>query len=189
MKHAFVFLMFGLGFVVPLQAQRSTTVIPRQTEPTLPYEIEGEAKRFLQAFQETVKYLADKNNAEDQKRYIAAAAVKDFAKGAMIEIQNGNKKEPLTPDAYFKRLINLKYEQVKISFELVKVAKSEILSRDNYQVQYEIKQIFQGTRDGKVVYADFTIKTIDMFFVYTPKTKLWTKKYGWVRALHSQRVK
>ncbi|MEO0043773.1 MAG: hypothetical protein RL329_3221 [Bacteroidota bacterium] len=184
-----VFLILGLGFLVPLQAQRPTTVMPRQTEPTLPYAIEGEAKSFLQDFQETVKFLADKSNSENQKRYTTAAAVKLFAKGAMIEIANGSQKTSLTPAAYFTRLINLKYEQVKIGFELVKVAQSKELSPDNYQVQYEIKQTFQGTRNGKVVYADFTIKTIDMFFVYTPKTKKWTKQYGWVRALHSQRVK
>jgi hypothetical protein len=184
-----VFLILGLWFTVALQAQSPTTVMPRQTEPTLPYAIEGEARSFLQGFQETVKYLADKSNSDDQKRLLAATEVKRFAKGAMMEIANGSKKDKLTPAAYFGRLINLKYEQVTIGFELVKVAKSEELVRDSFRVQYEIKQTFQGTLNGKVVYADFTIKTIDMFFVYTPKTKKWTKQYGWVRALHSQRVK
>jgi hypothetical protein len=175
--------------VLPLSAQRTTNIMPRQTEPTIPEVILSEAKNFLQDFEATVKFLADKSKDDDQKRVLAQNTAKKFANGAIIEIANGSQKTRLTPIAYFNRLINLKYEQVQIGFELVKAEQSKQLSKDNYQVQYEIKQTFQGTLNGKVVYADFTIKTIDMFFVYTPKTKLWTKQYGWVRALHSQRVK
>jgi hypothetical protein len=181
------FLMLTLWVTFPMQAQRPN-IMPRQTEPTIPDAILTEAQSFLQEFQEVVKFLADKNNSDDQKRFTAAAAVKQFAKGAMIEIANGDKITKLTPAQYFKRLIDLKYEQVKIGFKLGKAARSEQLSRDNYKVQYEITQTFQGIRNKKVAYADFTIKTIDMFFAYTPKTKMWTKQYGWVRALHSERV-
>lgn len=180
--------LFWLSMALPLGAQQPNLVPQQRVEPDVPTVLQAEAQLFLIEFQKTAQFLADKSNEYTQKVYRAETFVKKFRTDAVIEVMNGKKVIKLTPLQYFHRLIDLKYEQVNITFKLVKNNGVNRVEKDQYKSQYVIQQDTRLSTDGTVVYADYTIKTIDMFFVYTPQTKTWTKQYGHVKALQNQRT-
>jgi hypothetical protein len=102
---------------------------------------------------------------------------------------NGNDKITLTPKNYFERLIDLNYDTVEIGFTVNKQSAFKKTTDNWWTTQYEITQSFTGSRNGKPVAEDFTIKTIDLYFLYTAATNSWTKKYGHVLAHSSQKTK
>jgi hypothetical protein len=166
-------------------------VSAQQTESNYPRVLDTEAVTFLQKFQEVVTYLADKRNPDAQKRLLADSFAQHFQADALIEVVNGSKTERLKPSVYFRRLIDLKYETVAITFAINKRNHLVSTAQNRWNAQYEIGQTFKGTRKGKkgeITVADYTIKTVDMHFVYTPQTKTWTKQFGHVKTIYNQRL-
>jgi hypothetical protein len=177
MKHSFAILLFFWSVAATAQEQNPPVAIP------------GAASEFLRDFQNAVKYLADKTIPRPRRMQFAASFAKTFAPDAVIQVMNGNDKITLTPKNYFERLIDLNYDTVEIGFTVNKQSPFKKTTDNWWTTQYEITQSFTGSRNGKPVAEDFTIKTIDLYFLYTAATNSWTKKYGNVRAHSSQKPK
>jgi hypothetical protein len=175
MKHSFAILLLMWSVVATAQEKNPPIVIP------------GEASKFLIDFQKAVMYLADRTIPAANRIQYAQSFAKKFAKDAIIQVMNGDKKESLTPLKYFYRLIELNYDKVEIGFVVNKQSPFKETADGWWTTQYELTQSFKGLRNGEPVVADYTIKTIDLYFWYTAATKSWTKKYGHVLAHSSKR--
>jgi hypothetical protein len=179
MKNYLTLLSFF--WVLPMWAQ--------QSEPLVPSILPAEAAQFLRDFEKTVSYLADKRVDSMTRVNQAIAFSGRFASKAVIQIMNSNKKAiSLSPLEYFQRVIALNYEEVSIGFEVVKHEPFAQKPDHWWNKRYILKQTFKGKRGGKVVAADYTIKSIDLYYFYDTVSKTWTKKYGHVLALDQQNL-
>lgn len=182
-------MLLSLWFMLPLWAQQPKTakvMIQQQPEPTAPAILTSEAADFFKAFQTAVTYIANKKVPRGSRKTYALSFAAQFAEGAVIQVQNGSQKKGYEPLAYFNRLIDLNYEQVEISFNIQDNTPFQ-QNKGWWETTYTFGQWFLGTRNGKKVLKDYTIKTIGLYFLYTPATNTWTKKYGHV-LVHSTQV-
>jgi hypothetical protein len=165
------------------------SALAQQSELPAPDVLKAEAATFLKEFEKAVIYLADKRNPKPKRIAYAEALSARFADKAVIQVMNGQVKTNLTPLKYFLRVIDLNYDQVHFEFVTQKNTALQTTADGWFQTQYTLEQHFTGMRNGKVASADFTIKTIDLYFLYTAATKSWTKKYGHVLAHSNQKLR
>jgi hypothetical protein len=175
--------LVSLLWMLPLSAQQTkptNVMTPQQTEPSAPAILDKEATTFFEAFQTAVAYIANKKVDPKKRRAYAESFASQFAEGAKIEVQNGEIKKLYAPLAYFNRLIDLEYEQVKIKIKLKDKTQFQQDTKSWWATTYTFDQLFLGTRNGKTLVKDYTIKTIGLYFLYVPASGKWTKKYGHV---------
>lgn len=164
-------------------------MLAQQSESPTPSVLNAEAATFLKEFEAAVIYMADKQYPKRQRLAFAESFAARFAEKAVIQVMNGQEKINLTPFKYFQRVIDLNYEQVTIQFVTQKKTQPQQGKDGWWQTQYTIQQHFSGMRNGKIVSADYTIKTIDLYFLYTAVNNVWTKKYGHVLAHSTQKLR
>ncbi|KGE84794.1 MAG: hypothetical protein NXI26_26425 [bacterium] len=112
-----------------------------------------------------ITLIADKSLDYRTRTRKVNSVLNHFEEGALIEVSsvNHNKITSLLADEYFRRLRDLEYTKVEITWEneLNSISKVTPINNNTYKVIGRYSQRFVGyDRYGNKSYADVTIKTV-----------------------------
>ena len=201
MKHInkiFLFIVAALLFASPAIAQTT------QEED----QIRRRAAEKVKQMNDYISDMASKDNSVKVREYYKTKALNLFIGKGNSYYENGVKKNGVMMETtsvntrrtsktlmrnYFDHLINLRYSDVKItSTEVadIKVSRLKKIDDNLFECTCEYVQNFVGTRDGKVVYADKTTKTIKCYVEkeYTEDGYEYIILLGDVKATDTQRL-
>jgi hypothetical protein len=207
MKNLFLIFLMALSYSSAAQQKKppSNPGVPplkktakpeskSKSEPEQPNILREEALLFLKEFEDIVSFLArkDPKYTNDAKFMIAEAFAAKFREKAIIEVLNpAGKLKKYVPIDYFRKLINLNYDEVTISFKTITGGTKfqPLPKKGQWKTLYMIGQTSKCVKEGKVIVADYTIKTIDLYFLHAAGANSWTKFYGDVRAESSYDIR
>ncbi len=179
----FFFLVFLFGYFGVFAQQRALT--PQNIE-----DFKIQTKYNIGSLQNCITTIGSKSSTIEQKYKAIKNACNLFIPDAEIEVSSLYKKLNtfFKVPKYFKRLSNLRYTEIKVSFyDMSYVAPFEQAPDGNFYSVVRIYQKFQGYQDGKIVYEDVSSKDIEVCLQWREDEHLGT--YDWILRLGNMTIK
>jgi hypothetical protein len=127
-----------------------------------------QATYALDFLKKNITFISNKSNPYDRRSYRIDDITSRFQPNAIIQVaskKRPDKRTNLTPYQYFKRIRDYNYDDVFINFAFQNINYSRKINDNTWEVEFNVGQKFQAYRRDRIVYADFTIKTVTIIVV------------------------
>ncbi len=181
--------------IAQVQQVQSAGLPPELTEADIA-NFKLRVKEKVEAFQNHISIIADKETEMAKKDLATKAALRLFLITAVMEMSSKSadgkeSKRDMPMKEYLNRLKNLPYRTVKISSQDVcYISGIQPTPDGKYVATATIYQLFEGCYTETNCYKDFTKKEIDVTIEYKEDDfgeKRWVIMLGNVRVLETKR--
>lgn len=172
--------MKNINYLIVLLLLLITKTVSAQYDDSKILSIE--TNYAVKEFETAIQYLTNKNISFEQKRLVAESFAKRFKTGAVVEVTCKSRTLKLAPLQFFYRLI--REENKTNSIHLGIKRQNFILSTDfHHEIKAEI--VMHTIYNKNIVYetrvSSYSIKSINIYFIYTPTTNTWVKRISNVK--------
>jgi hypothetical protein len=186
------FLTFTILLLLPFLAKAQ----PQELSETDIMNFKMRVKEKVEALQNHISIVADKQEALAKKEMAIHAALKLFLVGSLMEVSSmtagKESKREMQMKEYFNRLKNLSFRKVNISSQdICYISNIQRTPDHKYVATATIYQIFEGCYSETNCYKDFTKKEIDISIEYKEDDfgeKRWVVMLGNVRVTETKKL-
>ena len=167
------------------------------------------AAQKVKQMNDYISFMASKKKSVDVRNKYIGYALKLFIgegnsyeengiqkEGVIMEVTSVNRSGKKTKELmreYFKRIVNLRYNDVNITstdIAEIKISRLQKISDEQYVCTCQFDQAFTGYRDGRPIYKDITTKRVKCYITidHTTRGDEYIIKLGDTEAIATKRA-